>query len=454
MIYRLRGTLVEKDTEGVVIDVGGVGYRASASLATLRALPSLGEECVIHTRMVVRDDAILLFGFAVREERAAFDALTAVSKVGPKLALSILSSMSPPEISETVARGDVIKFASVPGLGKKTAERLVLELKGKSLAAFGPEPVVAGGGGGGGPCMEARDALTALGYGLEEAEKALNDILLDGPPGLGKTTLCRILAEEMGVGLRPTSGPTLERAGDMAAILTALEERDFLFIDEIHRLNRQIEEVLYPAMEDFAMDIVLGQGPSARTIRMDLPHFTLVGATTRKGLLTKPLLDRFGVAERLEYYGPKDLEKIVVRNAKILGVPITEGGARQLARRSRGTPRIVNRLLKRVRDYAQVVGDGKIDEETANAALDMQGVDHLGLDRADRDYLGLVIDKFDGGPVGIGTISVALGEARDTVEDVYEPYLLQSGLIQRTPRGRIATQRAYGHLGVPVPSGE
>src|SRR5215208_1348417 len=283
-------------------------------------------------------------------------------------------------------------------------------------------------------------------------KEPLDHMLLAGPPGLGKTSLCRILAGEMGVGIQVTSGPGLERAGDMAAILTSLEEGDFLFIDEIHRLNRQIEEVLYPAMEDFAMDIVLGQGPSARTIRMDLPKFTLVGATTRKGLLTKPLLDRFGFDARLDYYSPEDLKKIVVRNARILGVPITEGGARQLARRSRGTPRIVNRLLKRVRDYAQVVGDGKIDEETANAALDMQGVDHLGLDRADRDYLGLVIDKFDGGPVGIGTISVALGEARDTVEDVYEPYLLQSGLIQRTPRGRIATQRAYGHLGVPVPN--
>jgi Holliday junction DNA helicase RuvB len=281
--------------------------------------------------------------------------------------------------------------------------------------------------------------------------EALDHILFAGPPGLGKTSLCRILAAEMGVQLQPTSGPTLERAGDMAAILTQLDEGDFLFIDEIHRLNRQIEEVLYPAMEDYAMDIVLGQGPSARTIRMDLPKFTLVGATTRTGLMTKPLLDRFGFSARLDYYRPEDLEKIVVRNAKILDIPISEAGAQQLARRSRGTPRVANRLLKRVRDYAEVVGDGKIDEETANAALEMQGVDHLGLDRTDRDYLGLIIDKFDGGPVGVGTLSVALGEARDTVEDVYEPYLLQSGLIQRTNRGRIATRRAYGHLGVAYP---
>src|SRR5829696_8428116 len=282
-------------------------------------------------------------------------------------------------------------------------------------------------------------------------KEPLDHMLLAGPPGLGKTSLCRILAGEMGVGIQVTSGPGLERAGDMAAILTQLEEGDFLFIDEIHRLNRQVEEVLYPAMEDYAMDIVLGQGPSARTIRMDIPRFTLAGATTRTGLMTKPLLDRFGFSARLDYYAPQELKKIVVRNAKILGIPITEDGAEQLARRSRGTPRVANRLLKRVRDYAEVVGDGKIDEETANAALEMQGVDDLGLDSTDRDYLGLIIDKFEGGPVGVGTLSVALGEARDTVEDIYEPYLLQSGLIQRTSRGRVATRRAYGHLDVPFP---
>jgi Holliday junction DNA helicase RuvB len=280
--------------------------------------------------------------------------------------------------------------------------------------------------------------------------EALDHMLLAGPPGLGKTSLCRILAGEMGVDIQITSGPSLERAGDMAAILTQLEEGDFLFIDEIHRLNRQIEEVLYPAMEDFAMDIVLGQGPSARTIRMDVPRFTLVGATTRTGLMTKPLLDRFGFNARLDYYSPEDLKKIVIRNAAILKIQITEAGADELATRSRGTPRIANRLLRRVRDYAEVVGDGTIDEETARAALAMQGVDGLGLDRIDREYLSLIIEKFDGGPVGVGTISVALGEARDTVEDVYEPYLLQSGLMQRTNRGRIATRRAYDHIGVSV----
>jgi Holliday junction DNA helicase RuvB len=298
---------------------------------------------------------------------------------------------------------------------------------------------------------ELKENLRIFVEAAKRRGEPLDHMLLAGPPGLGKTSLCRILAGEMGVGIQVTSGPSLERAGDMAAILTALEEGDFLFIDEIHRVNNQIEEVLYPAMEDFAMDIVLGQGPSARTIRVDVPRFTLVGATTRTGLMTKPLLDRFGFDARLDYYSPEELKKIVVRNAGILKIPTTEGGAEQLATRSRGTPRIANRLLKRVRDYAEVVGDGTIDTASAKAALEMQGVDDLGLDRIDRDYLRLIIEKFDGGPVGVGTISVALGEARDTVEYIYEPYLLQSGLIQRTSRGRLATKRAYEHLGVPLP---
>lgn len=281
----------------------------------------------------------------------------------------------------------------------------------------------------------------------------LDHVLLAGPPGLGKTSLCRILANEMGVNISVTSGPALERAGDVAAILTSLMDGDVLFIDEIHRLSRAVEEVLYPAMEDFEIDIILGQGPSARTIRMDVPKFTMVGATTRSGLITSPLRDRFGFSSRLDYYQEDDLYRLVTRNARILDIPIDEGGARQLARRSRGTPRVANRLLKRVRDYAEVEGEGIIDAPTALAALQMLGVDSLGLDKIDQDYLLLVISKFDGGPVGLSTIAVALGEARDTVEDVYEPYLLQSGLIQRTGRGRIATRFAYEHLGVPVPNG-
>lgn len=299
-----------------------------------------------------------------------------------------------------------------------------------------------------------KDNLRVFVEAAKKRGEALDHMLLAGPPGLGKTSLCRILAQEMGVQLHPTSGPTLERAGDMAAILTSLDEGDFLFIDEIHRLNRQIEEILYPAMEDYALDIVLGQGPSARTIRMDLPKFTLVGATTRTGLITKPLLDRFGYSARMDYYKPEELQRIVLRSASILDVPITEDGASQLSRRSRGTPRVANRLLRRVRDYAEVKGDGTIDEETAKLALEMQGVDGLGLDRADRDYLSLIVEKFDGGPVGVGTISVALGEARDTVEDVFEPFLLQSGLIQRTSRGRVVTRRTYEHLGIPTPGSD
>jgi Holliday junction DNA helicase RuvB len=281
--------------------------------------------------------------------------------------------------------------------------------------------------------------------------EALDHVLLAGPPGLGKTSLAHIIANELGVEFTLTAGPALERKGDVASYLTALEPHSVFFVDEIHRLPRALEETFYPAMEDRRLPITVGQGAGAKVVTLDLPAFTLIGATTRAGLLTTPLRDRFGVSHRLELYSPQELGRIVRRSAGILGVEIDDDGAEAIASRSRGTPRVANRLLKRVRDYAEVVGDGNIDEQTANAALEMQGVDDLGLDRTDRDYLGLIIDKLDGGPVGVGTLSVALGEARDTVEDVYEPYMLQSGLIQRTPRGRVATRRAYGHLDVPMP---
>jgi holliday junction DNA helicase RuvB len=276
-------------------------------------------------------------------------------------------------------------------------------------------------------------------------------LLFAGPPGLGKTSLAGIVANEMGAGLRITSGPALIRAGDLAAILTNLVEGDVLFVEEIHRLGRAVEEILYPAMEDFQLDIVLGKGPSARTIRLDLPKFTLVGATTRTGLMTGPLRDRFGFVARLDYYSAGDLDAIIRRSASILDVSIDEAGSREIARRARGTPRIANRLLKRVRDFAEVRGDGSVDLTVARAGLDLFEVDELGLDKVDRAILGAVCNRFGGGPVGLSTLSVSVGEETDTVEDVYEPYLLQLGLLMRTPRGRVATAAAWQHLGLPPP---
>ena len=284
--------------------------------------------------------------------------------------------------------------------------------------------------------------------------EALDHVLLYGPPGLGKTTLSEIIANEMGVGFRITSGPAIERPGDLAALLTNLNENDILFIDEIHRMNRSVEEVLYPAMEDYALDIIVGKGPSARSIRVDLPHFTLVGATTRAGQLSAPLRDRFGVVARLELYTPEELCRIAQRSAGILGIEMEQEGAMELARRSRGTPRIVNRFLKRVRDFAQVIGNGIITKEIAAEALSRLEVDELGLDSIDRRLLSTMIRHYNGGPVGLETLAAAIGEEAVTIEDVYEPYLMQIGFLSRTPRGRCVTALAYEHLGMTAPVAE
>ncbi len=278
--------------------------------------------------------------------------------------------------------------------------------------------------------------------------EALDHVLLYGPPGLGKTTLAGVISSELGVNIKITSGPAIEKAGDLAAILTNLGESDVLFIDEIHRLNRNVEEILYPAMEDFALDIIIGKGPSARSIRLDLPKFTLVGATTRLGLLTSPLRDRFGIINRLELYTHEELKLIVKRSASILGIDIDEDAAQEVAMRSRGTPRIANRLLKRLRDFAQIKSDGKIDLEVARYGLAALDIDNLGLDNTDRIVLRTIIEKFDGGPVGLDTLAASTGEEANTIEDVYEPYLIQLGFIQKTPRGRKATRLAYEHLGI------
>ncbi len=296
--------------------------------------------------------------------------------------------------------------------------------------------------------LKVKNNLTVFIEAAKQRKEALDHVLLYGPPGLGKTTLASIISAEMGVNLRITSGPAIEKAGDLAAILTNLGTHDVLFIDEIHRLNRSVEEILYPAMEDYALDIIIGKGPSARSIRLDLPKFTLIGATTRAGLLTAPLRDRFGVINKLEMYTAEELKQIVKRSAGILNIELQENGAYEIARRSRGTPRIANRLLKRVRDFAQVIGGGVIDLKVAKHALDALEVDEIGLDGVDRNMLLSIINKFGGGPVGLDTLAASIGEDPGTIEDVYEPYLIQLGFINKTPRGRMATKNAYSHFGL------
>jgi len=524
VIASVSGTVQARRAGDVVIEAAGVGYRLAVSTETLRQVPAVGERAVLHSHLVVRDDGMHLFGFAADTERELFLMLIGVQSVGPKVALAVLSGGRPRELLNAIASGDVARFQAVPGIGKRTAERIIVELREKVAGRVAEDIVVSralacggrragllrpGGrepargrrrhhtrgadrrGAEGRPVSAIRtpgvqrvhdpaplgpeeeldrslrpkklddfvgqervkDQLAVFIQAARARGEALDHVLLAGPPGLGKTSLAQIVANELEAEFVDTAGPALERKGDVASYLTALEPGSVFFVDEIHRLPRALEETFYPAMEDRRLPITVGQGAGARVVTLDLPEFTMIGATTRAGLLTTPLRDRFGVTHRLELYGPEDLARIVVRSAGILEIEVDERGAQAIASRSRGTPRVANRLLKRARDFAEVRGAGRIDERVAREALDLLEVDAAGLDRLDREILRAICTKFDGGPVGLSTLAVAVGEEADTIEDVYEPYLLQQGFLMRTPRGRVATDAAFVHLGVERPAG-
>jgi holliday junction DNA helicase RuvB len=554
VIAHLRGRVAHRTATDVVVDVQGVGYLVH--VAAGERVPPHGELVELHTSLQVREESMTLYGFLDRGSLTLFELLLTSSGVGPKLALAALGTHRPDVLRTAIASGDLPTLTAVPGVGKKVAERLVLELKDK-VGSVGAGVAVGASGGTAAadrgpsprcatpssdwatrrqrsrqpwrrsvrstgwpprscsgrrcvssaaprrPAADAPDAgvhprprswrppvtpddhvlddavlpgedrveaslrpgrleefigqdrvrrqLELVLAGARRRGQAADHVLLSGAPGLGKTTLAAIVAAEVGAAFRATSGPAIERPGDLAAILTGLEPGDVLFLDEVHRLPRTVEEVLYPAMEDFQLDIVVGKGPGARSIRLDLPRFTLVGATTRTGLISSPLRDRFGFAAQLEHYEVEELLAIVVRSARLLGVHVDEHGAAEIASRSRGTPRIANRLLRRVRDYAEVEADGTVDLDVARAALQVFDVDELGLDRLDRRLLEALVDRFGGGPVGLSTLATSLAEEPDTIEDAVEPFLLRCGLVQRTPRGRVATAGAYAHLGRPLP---